>query len=226
MSSLPLGCLLRHPLGSPPTSSCLAGGPGACSMLTERPKRHSHCPISLSLIMYQSCRPRLTVMPTIQEHLQVAQAEQSCTYNHSAQPREFKLGEHMLLLFPSASCKFLTHWQDPYTIMERVSPVNYSCSSPVSIQNYLKNTKLFKSTKKLYHVNLLKHWFEPRPALTAGPVSLCRSVMQVHMEEYLTPNQQEDGILRTSLGTCSWWTRWIHFVQHVIKTPPHAIVRQ
>lgn len=56
--------------------------------------------------------------------MQVAQREQQA-YNQPVQPREFQLGDRVILLLPSSTCKFLAFWEGPYTITEKVSPVNY-----------------------------------------------------------------------------------------------------
>uniref|UniRef100_A0A8C1NT83 Gypsy retrotransposon integrase-like protein 1 n=2 Tax=Cyprinus carpio TaxID=7962 RepID=A0A8C1NT83_CYPCA len=65
------------------------------------------------------------VMPIVREHLVKAQQAQQRQYNRAAQPREFQRGDHVLVLVPTAACKFLATWQGPYTVTEKVGPVTY-----------------------------------------------------------------------------------------------------
>lgn len=43
----------------------------------------------------------------------------------------FELRNQVLLLVPSAACKFLTCWQGPYTIKEWIGPIKYHLQQPV-----------------------------------------------------------------------------------------------
>lgn len=65
------------------------------------------------------------VAPIVCQHMLDAQNKQSPVYSHLAQRREFQPGDHVLLLIPMVNCKFLSHWQAPYTIIESVGLVNY-----------------------------------------------------------------------------------------------------
>lgn len=62
------------------------------------------------------------VTPILKQHMQEVQGAQCQVYNQQAQPREFQPGNRVLLLVPSANCKFLAHWKGPFTIMEHVGP--------------------------------------------------------------------------------------------------------
>ncbi len=70
------------------------------------------------------------VMPLIREHLVKAQQAQQRHYNRAAQPRAFQPGDHVLVLVPTAACKFLAKWQGPYTVTEQVGPVTYRVRQP------------------------------------------------------------------------------------------------
>ncbi len=85
------------------------------------------------------------VMPLVREHLTKAQQAQQRHYNRAAQPREFQPVDHVLVLVPTAACKFLAEWQGPYTVTERVGPVTYRVRQPRR-----------RKEEQLYHINLLK----------------------------------------------------------------------
>ncbi len=70
------------------------------------------------------------VMPLIREHLVKAQQAQQRHYNRAAQPREFQPGDHVLVLVPTAACKFLAKWQGPYTVGSRLDPLRTASGSP------------------------------------------------------------------------------------------------
>ncbi|KAI2642995.1 Transposon Ty3-I Gag-Pol polyprotein [Labeo rohita] len=62
------------------------------------------------------------VMPLVREHLVKAQQSQQRLYNRAAQPREFQPGDKVMVLVPTAACKFLATWQGLYTVIEQVGP--------------------------------------------------------------------------------------------------------
>uniref|UniRef100_A0AAQ4NYK4 Integrase catalytic domain-containing protein n=1 Tax=Gasterosteus aculeatus aculeatus TaxID=481459 RepID=A0AAQ4NYK4_GASAC len=65
------------------------------------------------------------IYPMMREHMETTQRQQQASYNRSAQPREFKPGDKVLVLVPTVECKFLATWQGPYEVIERVGEVNY-----------------------------------------------------------------------------------------------------
>ncbi|XP_073789446.1 protein NYNRIN-like [Danio rerio] len=65
------------------------------------------------------------VMPIVKQHLTEAQRAQQRLYNRPAQPREFHPGDKVMILIPTTTSKFLASWKGPYTVVERVGPVNY-----------------------------------------------------------------------------------------------------
>ncbi len=86
------------------------------------------------------------VMPLVQEHLMKAQqAQQRTLLTWAAQPWEFQPGDHVMILVPTTACKFLTTWQGPYTVTEKVGPVTYRVRQPGR-----------RKEDQLYHINLLK----------------------------------------------------------------------
>ncbi len=65
------------------------------------------------------------VMPLVWEHLAKAQQAQARHYNRAAQPQEFQTGDLVMVLVPTAACKFLVMWRGPYMVVEKVGPVTY-----------------------------------------------------------------------------------------------------
>ncbi len=70
------------------------------------------------------------VMPLVRENLTKAQQAQQRHYNRAAQPREFQPGDYVMVLVPTAACKFLATWQGSYTVTEKVGPVTYRIRQP------------------------------------------------------------------------------------------------
>ncbi|KAF7706759.1 hypothetical protein HF521_020013, partial [Silurus meridionalis] len=94
------------------------------------------------------------------EHMEQAQAEHRRVYNRPAQQREFNPGDRVLLLVPTSTCKFLARWQGPFTVLEKVGPVNYRLQQPGKRKDI-----------QLYHVNLLKKWVGTNPVVSALCIS-------------------------------------------------------
>ncbi len=63
-------------------------------------------------------------------HLGKAQQAQQRHYNRATQPREFHPGDRVMVLVPTAACKFLATWQGPYTVLEKIGPVTYRVRQP------------------------------------------------------------------------------------------------
>lgn len=70
------------------------------------------------------------VMPIVWQHMEEAQHAQQRTYNRPAQAGEFRPGDQVLLLVPTTEHKFLASWQGPYTVREKIGPVNYLVEQP------------------------------------------------------------------------------------------------
>ena len=87
------------------------------------------------------------IWPIVREHLQQAQLAQARVYNRGAQLRKYRPGDLVLVLIPTAECKFLAKWQGPYEVVDRVGEVNYRVRQPER-----------RKPTQLYHINLLKQW--------------------------------------------------------------------
>ncbi len=96
------------------------------------------------------------VMPLVREHLAKAQQAQQRHYDRAAQPREFQTGDRVMVLVPTAACKFLATWKGPYMVVEKIGPVTYRVRQPGR-----------RNPEQLYHVNLLKKWVGTREQVVA-----------------------------------------------------------
>lgn len=120
----------------------------------------------------------------------------------------------MILLLPNESCKFLAHWQGPYTVLERVGPVNYH------LQQLGKRT-----STEVYHINLLNKWVPPAlvvsefATVSLGPLERTLVQQGKDQEQEITELVDHADIFSTTQGLT-------HLEQHEIKTPPGVVVRQ
>ncbi len=127
------------------------------------------------------------VMPLVREHLSTAQQAQQRHYNRAAQPREFQPGDRVMVLVPTAACKFLATWQGPYTVLEKVGPVTYRIRQPGR-----------RRLEQLYHVNLLKKWVGTRDQIVA---LACTEPVVVDTNPHLSAAQK--GELQHLIGQLS-----------------------
>ena len=121
------------------------------------------------------------VWPIVREHLQLAQQAQARIYNRGAKLRTFQTGEKVLVLIPSADCKFLAKWQGPYEIVERIGEVNYRLQQPGR-----------RKPTQLYHVNLLKPWRSPSSPHVNQVFYTQQPLPDVPVGELLGPSQRQD----------------------------------
>uniref|UniRef100_A0A9J7YCJ2 Gypsy retrotransposon integrase-like protein 1 n=1 Tax=Cyprinus carpio carpio TaxID=630221 RepID=A0A9J7YCJ2_CYPCA len=154
------------------------------------------------------------VMPIVREHLVKPQQAQQRHYNRAAQPREFQRGDHVLVLVPTAACKFLATWQGPYTVTEKVGPVTYRVRQPGK-----------RKEDQLYHVNLLKRWVGTGPQLSAYTSS---TPVVVDMDPQLSAAQKSElqHLVSQFPDVFSPQPGRTHVVEHDVRTPPGTIVRQ
>ncbi|KAL0164259.1 hypothetical protein M9458_040012, partial [Cirrhinus mrigala] len=154
------------------------------------------------------------VMPLVREHLVKSQQAQQRLYNRAAQPREFQPGDRVMVLVPNAACKFLAQWQGPYTIEERVGPVNYRVRQPGRRQ-----------AVQLYHVNLLKKWVGDRDQMVALTL---QEPAVVDTNPNLSAAQKAElrHLVGQFLDIFSDTPGQTNVLSHDIHTPPGVIIRQ
>ncbi|XP_067303559.1 uncharacterized protein [Pseudorasbora parva] len=154
------------------------------------------------------------VMPIVREHLAKAQQAQRRHYDRAAQPREFQRGDHVLVLVPTAACKFLATWQGPFTVAEKVGPVTYRVRQPGK-----------RRADQLYHINLLKRWVGTGPQLSAFTDS---PPVMVDMDPQLSAAQKSELQHLVSQFSAVFSPRpgRTHVLEHDVRTAPGVVVRQ
>lgn len=107
---------------------------------------------TMNVVEYvQTMRHRLeSITELARENLAEAQTRQKTYYDKSAREREFKPGDQVLLLLPTSHRKLQASWQGPFTVLKRVSPVDYRIDIPGRRKN-----------QRVFHCNMLRLWKEP-----------------------------------------------------------------
>ena len=88
----------------------------------------------------------------VQENLSKAQENQKLWYDKHTRVREFKVGDPILVLLPTASSKLLAQWQGPYQIVKRAGKVSY-----------LVDMHDRRERRRIFHVNMLKEFRVRKP---------------------------------------------------------------
>ncbi|XP_077948925.1 uncharacterized protein LOC144382966 isoform X6 [Gasterosteus aculeatus] len=159
------------------------------------------------------------IYPMMREHMETTQRQQQASYNRSAQPREFKPGDKVLVLVPTVECKFLATWQGPYEVIERVGEVNYKVRQPGK-----------RKREQIYHVNLLKKW-HAREALFSCPTpteSKEPGREEVQVGPSLSPHQRQMAreLVDRNRDVFSSLPGHTEVTQHEIRTVPGKTVNQ
>ena len=114
-----------------PSSFCTGGGRGESWTSPRRRGRASRPPHRTTLDHVEQVRDHMAqVWPIVRDHIWRAQQAQARVYDRGAQLRVFQPGELVLVLVPTAECKFLAKWQGPYEVVDRVGEVNYRVRQP------------------------------------------------------------------------------------------------
>ncbi|KAJ8375574.1 hypothetical protein SKAU_G00061540 [Synaphobranchus kaupii] len=123
------------------------------------------------------------IWPTVREHMHQAQEAQARLYNRGAQVREFQPGDKVLVLVPTQECKFLAKWHGPYEVVEKITPVNYTVRQMGRRQS-----------NQIYHINLLKRWYEPSqvPVRALSTNLSSTTPPDVPMGKQLSPHQVQE----------------------------------
>ena len=159
-----------------------------------------------------------TLWPLVREHMAEAQTAQARVYNRGTQPREFQVGDKVLVLVPTVECKFLARWQGPYEVIERLGEVNYK----------VRRTGRRQETK-IYHINLLKKWVarEALLSLSLPQKPQAKEAEAVPMGEQLTPRQKQDltELLQEHRPVFATEPGYTNLIEHPILTMPGKKVK-
>ena len=88
--------------------------------------------------------------------------------------RVLKPDDQVLVLLPTTQNKLLAKWQGPYKVFHRMGKVTYEVDIPGA-----------RSRKKVYHINLLKKWYNDESEETA-------CMVQVHVDNSGTGDELND----------------------------------
>lgn len=130
------------------------------------------------------------------ERLECSQKKMKQKYDKKAELREFSPGDKVLALLPLVNSPFQAKYSGPFTVLEKVSDLNYLIETPGH-----------RKSSKLYHVNLLKSYHSRdsnvekdspvRSVLAAVPVTVPGGADSVEGEEEMSV--ASDEILRGRL---------------------------
>ncbi len=99
---------------------------------------------------------------TAREHLEKSQRAMKARFDQKAEVREFKPGDQVLALLPLAQNPLAAKFHGPYRVEKKLGSVNYVILTPDR-----------RKTRRLCHVNMLKHYHEHEPV---NPVGLVKPV--------------------------------------------------
>lgn len=113
-----------------------------------------------------------------------AKTKQKSYYDKKSRSRKLEVGQKVLVLLPTHTSKLLASWKGPYTIIDKVSPVDYKI-------------KINGKTEKIFHVNMLKLWYERTDDIenSRNEVFACLDVIS----GLSTPDEDCDSDLNVSL---------------------------
>ena len=66
-----------------------------------------------------------SMIELFKEHVSETQQKQKVWYDQSAQMRELKPNDQVLVLLPTTHNKLLSKWQGPYQVIHRMGKVTY-----------------------------------------------------------------------------------------------------
>ncbi|XP_070576339.1 uncharacterized protein [Ptychodera flava] len=125
-------------------------------------------------------RERLADMRKIvKKNMEKAQARQKRWYDRGARKRSFRNGDKVLVLLPSSTHKLSAQWQGPFTVVRKVSNVDYEIERGGR-----------RKPKRVYHINMLRAWKERnKPVYFVDTVdAVCNKDIENSM--YYSPEDQ------------------------------------
>ena len=117
-----------------------------------------------------------------------AKASHKKFYDRKTVTREFNEGDMVLVLLPKLQYKLVCEWQGPYEVVEKKSPVTYV----IDVSDSRKRLRTF-------HINALKEWVSPVPAVLSvaeseevEPLTWQDESTEEPAKSNLTPEQEQD----------------------------------
>ena len=128
------------------------------------------------------------VRESMRENEQKAKTQHKKYHDRKTTTRDFKEGDMVLVFLPKKQNKLLTEWLGPYPILQKKSNVTYE----VDMTDH-------KKRKRTFHVNALKQWNSPVPAVLLAaecedvePLTWNDNQEEKTSSNQLSPNQQRD----------------------------------
>ena len=107
-------------------------------------------------------RDRLEEMSgLVQESMVKAQQRQKALYDRGTKEQEFEVSDKVLVLLLMQHNRLKLEWVGPYTVVRKVTPVDYEVETPRG------------HGTKVYHVNLMKKWHSAHSESRGVCLALC-----------------------------------------------------
>ncbi|XP_065921959.1 uncharacterized protein [Magallana gigas] len=123
---------------------------GPLDILKERWEEPTEEQTSVLSYLMETRERMETVRKMVTDMESLAKKNQKRYYDKNVRNRNFEVGQKVLVLLPTSTSNLLAQWKGPYEVTQKVSPVDFK-------------VRLSKSKETVYHVNMLKEWFEREP---------------------------------------------------------------
>lgn len=177
--------------------------------LMEPPKSLCDCVNGFRRRLYEAVR-------LARENLTTVQSKMKQRFDQKVQRRAFAVGDKVLALLPVVSSPFHAKFAGPYSVVRKVSDVNYLIATPDR-----------RKSSQLCHVNLLKPYYVRPDAsgdITSKPVALSSVLFPVSplVSAVAVQDQEEirvpdDGVLRARLDNSETLKRLPELLAHLAE---------
>jgi hypothetical protein len=151
---------------------------GPLALLKEEWEEPSTCENSVLSYLLETRETMSSMSELAQVNETKAKQKQKAYYDKKARNREFEIGQKVLVLLSTQTSKLLASWKGPFTITDKVSPVDY-------------RIMVREGKQKVFHINMLKLWNErvdnDKDSYMKTDIAACLSVSS-------GLNTEEDGV--------------------------------
>ena len=185
---------VQESLGFSPAELVFSHAPrGPLQMLKEKLMSPHTPPPKNVLDFVSNFRERLLKANEIaKSSLAMSQRRMKCRFDQKAVPRDFKIGDRVLVLLPIPGHSLSAKFTGPYAIKQKLSDTDYAVSTPDR-----------QRKTRICHINMLKPYLTREPVLTpdvvqSGPsLASCASALIVAEE----PTKSDDEVKTNKLPT-------------------------
>ena len=120
--------------------------------------------------------------------LQKASTRYKTYYDKKAKPRQFEVGDKVLLLLPTDRNKLLLQWKGPFPVISKISAMDYRID--------------LNGKPKVFHANLLKKYYEREISCLVSDPFLdiaCTAVIEADDEDDETSSESQPTMTNPSL---------------------------